>query len=84
MFQRSILDRPILDKTGLAGHYNFDLEWTRDETQFGGRIPPAKVDTAPKPDLFYALQQQLGLRLKAARGLVDVVVIDRVEKPSAN
>ena len=86
MLQRAILDRPVLDKTGLSAHYNFDLAWTRDETQFGGRIPLAKVEieTTPKPDLFAALQEQVGLRLQSARGPVDVVVIDRIEKPSAN
>ena len=83
MLQRAILDRPVLDKTGLSAHYNFDLEWTRDETQFGG-IPLAKVDVPPRPDLFSAIQQQLGLRLQSARGPVDLVVIDRVERPSEN
>jgi uncharacterized protein (TIGR03435 family) len=83
MFQRAILDRPVLDKTGLSAHYNFDLEWTREEAQFGG-IPLANVDATPKPDLFTALEQQVGLRLQSARGSVDVVVIDRVERPSAN
>jgi len=83
VLQRAIVDRPVLDKTGLSGHYNFDLEWTRDETQFGG-IPLAKVEAPPRPDLFSAVQQQLGLRLQSSKGTAEVLIIDRVERPSAN
>jgi hypothetical protein len=61
--------------------YAFDLEWTPDETQFGGVLPPAPATENAKPDLFAALQQQLGLRLQASNGLVDVIVIDRAERP---
>src|SRR5262249_30568709 len=60
--QRAILDRPVLDKTALAGKYDFDLEWTYDEAQFGGNLPPLAAQTSGKPDLFAALQQ-LGLKL---------------------
>src|SRR5262249_16985305 len=84
MLQRAVLDRPVLDKTGLSGNYDFDLEWTSDESQFGGLLAMAKVDDPQKPDLFSAMQQQLGLRLQSSRGSVDVIVIDRVERPSAN
>jgi uncharacterized protein (TIGR03435 family) len=84
MMQRAVLDRAVLDKTGLTAKYDFDLEWTRDESQFGGLIPLAKVDTPPKPDLFSAMQEQLGLRLQSARGPVEVLVIDRVERPTEN
>lgn len=83
MLQRAVLDRPVLDKTGLTGNYNFDLEWTRDETQFGG-IPTANVETQVRPDIFSALQQQLGLRLQSAKGLAALIVIDRVARPSPN
>jgi uncharacterized protein (TIGR03435 family) len=83
VLQRAALDRPVLDKTGLSGRYDFDLEWMPDETQFGGQGPQGTADT-PKPDLFAAVQQQLGLRLEAGRGPVDVLVIDQVVRPSAN
>jgi uncharacterized protein (TIGR03435 family) len=83
LMQRAILDRPVVDKTGLPGRYDFDLEWAPDETQFGGEVPPAPAD-APSPPLFTAMQQQLGLRLVAARGPIDALVVDRVERPSAN
>jgi uncharacterized protein (TIGR03435 family) len=71
---------PVLDKSGLDGRYDFHLEYLRD----GG--PPA-ADSEPThaaPPIFTAIQQQLGLSLKAARGPVDFIVIDRVEKPSEN
>lgn len=83
VFQRAALDRPVVDKTGLSGRYDFDLEWTPDETQFGGGVPTGNPE-APKPDLFTALQQQLGLKLEATRGPVAALVIDQVERPSAN
>ena len=59
LLQRAILDRPVVDKTGLSGRYDFDLEWAPDETQFGGDVPPASA-AAPSPPLFEAIQQQLG------------------------
>jgi uncharacterized protein (TIGR03435 family) len=83
VMQRSALDRPVVDKTGLLGRYDFDLEWTPDETQFGGNVPGANPDH-PKPDLFAAMQQQLGLRLEATKGPIEALAIDRVERPSAN
>ena len=83
VMQRSALDRPVVDKTGLPGRYDFDLEWAPDETQFGGNVPAGDPEH-PKPDLFAAMQQQLGLRLEATRGPIEALVIDRVERPSAN
>jgi uncharacterized protein (TIGR03435 family) len=82
--QRGILDRPVVDKTNLTAKYDFDLEWLYDDTQFGGNLPPPTPQNVPKPDLFSALQQQLGLRLDSSREFVDVIVIDRVEKPTEN
>jgi uncharacterized protein (TIGR03435 family) len=83
LMQRAILDRPVVDKTGLTGRYDFDLEWAPDETQFGGEVPPASAETPAAP-LFSAIQQQLGLRLEATRGPVQALVIDKAERPSAN
>ena len=84
VMQRSAVDRPVLDRTGLTGRYDFDLEWAPDETQFGGNSPAVSQDLLPKPDLFAAMQQQLGLRLEATRGPIQTLVIDQVERPSAN
>jgi uncharacterized protein (TIGR03435 family) len=83
LMQRAILDRPVVNKTGLTGRYDFDLEWTVDETQFGGEIKPPAGDAAAPP-LFLAVQEQLGLRLEATRGPVEALVIDKAERPTAN
>ena len=87
LMQGSVLDRPVVDQTGLSGRFDFELKWTPDETQFGGfgvRVPPPAGDAAAPPDLYTAIQEQLGLRLQSTKAPVDVLVIDRVEKPSEN
>jgi uncharacterized protein (TIGR03435 family) len=85
--QSNILDKPVVDQTGLTGRYDFQLRFTPDAIQlanFGGLAPPNAADPNPPPDIFTAFEQQLGLRLQATKALVDVMVIDRIEKPSAN
>ena len=82
-----VLDRPVVDKTGIAGAFDFSLKWTPDESQFS-RLglpfkPPADNVSAPPP-LFDAIQEQLGLKLEPQRAPVDVLVIDHVERPSPN
>jgi len=83
LLQRAILDRPVVDETGIAGRFDFDLAWAPDETQFGGDVPKAS-ETAPTLPLFAAIQEQMGLRLEAKRGMVDAMVVDSVQKPSGN
>jgi uncharacterized protein (TIGR03435 family) len=83
LFQRAILDRPVVDKTEIKGRYDFDLEWAPDETQFGGALPPA-TEAATSPPLFKAIEEQMGLKLEAMRGPVSAMVVDSAEKPSAN
>ena len=80
VLQRSVLDRYVLNRTGLTGRYDFDLEWTPDDTQFNGQLRPVAEDP-PKPDLFAAVQDQLGLRLVATKAAVDTIVIDGAEQP---
>jgi uncharacterized protein (TIGR03435 family) len=87
LMQGSVMDRPVVDQTGLTGRWDFQLNWTPDDTQFGGRggQTPPQADTAEvPPDLFTAIQQQLGLKMESAKAPVDVLVIDKVEKPSEN
>ncbi len=77
-FLSSTLGRPVEDSTGLKGHYNFKIEWTPDR--------PANPDSADPlgPSLFTALQEQIGLRLESQKRPAEMLVIDRVEKPSEN
>jgi uncharacterized protein (TIGR03435 family) len=89
--QKGVLDRPVVDRTGLSGTFDFTLDWTPEPSQFGGRggrvlgqAPPTTDDPAAPPDLFTAMAQQLGLKLEAIKAPVDVLVIDHVEKPSEN
>jgi uncharacterized protein (TIGR03435 family) len=87
VLQTAVLDRPVVDKTGLQGRFDFMLRWTPDETQFNGlgvRIPPPSNDPDAPPGLFTAFQEQLGLKLDSTRGPAEVFVIDRVERPSEN
>ena len=76
------LDRTVLDKTGLSGTYDLHLKWTPEDQQAGATQNGASGD--PPPALFTALQEQLGLRLVAAKGPVSTLVVDQVAKPSAN
>jgi len=83
-----IVSRPVIDKTGLTGKYDFELKWTPDMSAaagpFGGaQRPQSSVDTN-SPNIFTAIREQLGLRLDSGKGPVDVVIVDRVEKPSGN
>ena len=87
VMQAVVLDRPMVDQTSLAGRFDFTLTWTPDETQFGGRggqAPPAADPANAPPGLFTAIQEQLGLKLESTKLPVDVFVIDRLEKPTAN
>jgi uncharacterized protein (TIGR03435 family) len=84
------LEQPAVDQTGLgSARYDFVLKWTADaaQTQPGGPLagaaPTAAGADAP-PDIFAAMQQQLGLKLESTKAPVDVMVIDHVEKPSDN
>ena len=84
---QAVLDRPVIDRTGLQGRFDFTLTWTPDESQFrsmGVNIPPPPADGSGPPGLFTAVQEQLGLRIDSITAPVDVFVIDRVERPSEN
>jgi uncharacterized protein (TIGR03435 family) len=83
LLQRALLDRPVVDKTGLAGRYDFDLDWAPDETQFGGEVPAATAD-AQAPPFFTAIEQQLGLHIEATHGMVEALVVDGAERLAGN
>jgi uncharacterized protein (TIGR03435 family) len=86
VLQSVVLDRPVIDQTGITGRFDFTLTWTPDDFQFPGvQRSPAIVDpTATAPNLFTAIQEQLGLRLESTRAQAEVLVIDRAEKPTEN
>jgi uncharacterized protein (TIGR03435 family) len=87
MLQTAALDRPVVNQTGISGKYDFSLVWTPDQLLAAAPNPnalaPADKADAP-PDLHTAIQEQLGLRIDAAKLRIEVLVMDRVEKPSEN
>jgi uncharacterized protein (TIGR03435 family) len=87
MLQQVVLDRPVIDKTGMAERFDFGFTFTPDESQFDGhppRLPTPTNTTNSSPDLFDAIQQQLGLKLTPGTAPADVLVIYHVERPSEN
>lgn len=87
VLQSAVLDRPVVDQTGLAGRWDFTLTWTPDEFQFGGaakNMPPPPNNGAAPPDLFTAFQEELGLKLESTKAPAEVFVIDKVAKPTDN
>jgi len=102
----ALLGRPVVDQTGLKGNYDFDLEYTPDESPRmspggaptpvpsarGGapgagetQVPSASTPSNDGVTLLDAVQSQLGLKLEAKKGPVDVVVVDHIEKaPTEN
>lgn len=84
-----LLDRPVIDKTGITGYFKIHLVFAPEDTappRLATANPGAATESrAPDaPDIFQAIQEQLGLKLVAAKGPVDVLVIDRIERPSEN
>jgi uncharacterized protein (TIGR03435 family) len=79
--------RPVYDKTGLTGRYNFTLRYSQDNNM-SASAPGTATDSAPPvdvaPPLARALEEQLGLKLFSSKGNMDVIVIDHVERPAAN
>lgn len=73
--------RPVMDKTGLTGAFDIDLTWEPEEIPGpdGTTCPVAPSTDAGR--LFTAIQEQLGLKLEAQRGPVDVIVIDSAQRP---
>jgi uncharacterized protein (TIGR03435 family) len=67
----------VVDETGLTGGYDFTLDWTPASVMAGGGSDDA-------PGIFTAIQEQMGLRLVPSKAQVEVVVIDHIERPSAN
>lgn len=83
MFSRVLgrrLSRPVVDRTGLTGSFDLDLRYRAEPSG-----PPAGTDPsadADAPSIFTALQEQLGLRVVNGRALVDVLIVDALERPT--
>jgi uncharacterized protein (TIGR03435 family) len=87
MLQNAAVDRPVVNQTSLSGKYDFSLVWTPDQALTAvpnpNALAPGDKAEAP-PDLYTAIQEQLGLKLEAAKLRIEVLVFDKVEKPSEN
>jgi uncharacterized protein (TIGR03435 family) len=86
---RMVLDRPVIDKTGIASYFEIHLVFAPDDPAEPRPVTAdpgasAAVRTPDAPLIFQAIQEQLGLRLVPAKGPVDVLVIDHIERPSEN
>jgi uncharacterized protein (TIGR03435 family) len=81
-----VLDRPVVDQTGVTGKYDLTVTFMPDASQFNGRPPrqSAADGVEAAPDLYQAIERQLGMKLTQEKAPVDVLVLDHVEKPSAN
>ena len=78
--QSAVLDRPVVDQSGLTKRFDFTLSWTPDEFQTPALAGETRTaETAP--NLFTAIRQQLGLRLTSTRSIVDAMVIERIALP---
>jgi uncharacterized protein (TIGR03435 family) len=72
------LDRPVVDRTGLSGKFDFEMEYEAD------RDNPSLGEQTRGPAMFTAFQEQAGLRLESTRAPVEVIVVDSIQRPSAN
>ena len=98
-----VLDRPVVDRTGLTGRYDFSCTFTPDDSEFGGHPPQRPGSTPPAqgaaarqagteataavpsaPNLFEAMQEDLGLKLSAEKTSVEVIAVDHLDHPSPN
>ena len=77
----NVVDRPVLNRTNLPGHFNWDLEFAREVAPGRPADPAAAAAPSQAPSIFTALQEQLGLELDPIRSPFDVVVIDAVSRP---
>ena len=77
------LERPVVDRTGLSGRFDFTLEWVPERRTPSSPNADAPADP-PGPTFLEALREQLGLKLESTRAPLRIPVVDHVELPSAN
>ena len=81
------LGRPVLDETGLDGLFKFKLEYRPEDPQVKAglaQLGQPVTDDDPRPSIFSAIRNQLGLELQSKKGPVTTVVIERIDRPTAN
>ena len=78
------LNRTVIDKTELTGHYDFQINFAADAAELSGGDDGRRKSEVTAPSIFTALQEQLGLKLESAKGPVETLVVDHIEMPSAN
>src|SRR5262249_8244990 len=89
---RLVVDRPVINRTGIAGIFNFRMQFAGPQSPLGPAAnstgAPSASATLPSdpagPSIFTAIQEQLGLKLESARGPGEFLVIDNVERPTQN
>jgi uncharacterized protein (TIGR03435 family) len=87
LLQGAVVDRPVVNRTGLTGRYDFQLKFTPDDSMMGGlglKLPPTPEGQEAPPGLFAAIPAQLGLKIEAEKTAVSALVIDHVNKPTDN
>jgi uncharacterized protein (TIGR03435 family) len=82
-FALGVMDRPVINKTGITGRFNFHLEYVPDETSSSGRVSATGATQVSGPSIFSAIEQ-LGLKLSPGKGPADHIVIDQAERPTGN
>jgi uncharacterized protein (TIGR03435 family) len=79
----NLVDRPVVDQTGLSGRYDFRMKFDPSSTKLGNAQATGRP-SSDAPSIFVAIQDDLGLKLEPRRAAVEILVIDSAEKPEAN
>ena len=86
-----VVDRPVIDRTGLQDRFDFDVEFAPEQAPTAFRPPgdppsppPASAEEPTAPRIYTAFEEKLGLKLESAKGPREYVVIDHVERPTRN
>lgn len=81
-----VLNRSVIDRTGLTGFYDVNLKFAADEAtvDIGGSHSGQSTSDTGSPSIFTAIEEQLGLKLESTKGPVDVTVVDHIERPAGD
>jgi uncharacterized protein (TIGR03435 family) len=83
-FLGTLIGREVVDKTGFTGKFDLHLDFALDDAIAGLPFNRGPGDAEAGPSIFTAIQEQLGLKLESTKGPVEVLVIDRAERPTEN